>query len=76
MLPSEAASPQCVSLEDLFRTALENESCFPSAIGEALGISVVEVLDRYYRSDSNSNTLEHQVTEDVSRLMTMREGEA
>jgi hypothetical protein len=76
MLPLEATSPQRVLLEDLFKTASEDESLLPAAIGEVLGISVAEVMDRYYRTDSNSNTLERRVTEDVSRLMTAREGKA
>jgi hypothetical protein len=57
VLPSEATSPWRVLLEDLFKTASEDESLLPAAIGEALGISVAEVMDRYYRADSDSNTL-------------------
>jgi hypothetical protein len=76
VLPSEAVSLHRVLLEDLFRTALDDESLLPAAIGEALGISVAEVLDWYYRVDNDSSTLERRVTEAISRLRMEEEGEA
>jgi hypothetical protein len=74
VLPSEAVSSYRVPLEDLFRTASDDESLLPAAISKALGISVAEVLDQYYWADSDSSTLEHRVTEVISRLRTAEEG--
>jgi hypothetical protein len=46
------------------------------AISEALGISLAEVLDRYFRADSDISTQEHQVVEAIERHRTEEEGEA
>jgi hypothetical protein len=48
----------------------------PAAIGEALRISVAEVLDRYYQADSDSSMLECRVTKAIGRLRTAEEGKA
>jgi hypothetical protein len=56
--------------------ASEDEGLLLAAISEALGISVAEVLDCYYREDSNASTQDCLVGEAIGKHRMVEEGEA
>jgi hypothetical protein len=55
VLPAEVVTPCQVPIEDLLRSSSEDEGLLPEAISEALGISLAEVLDCYFREDSDAS---------------------
>jgi hypothetical protein len=75
VLPVEVASPCRVPIEDLMRSASEDEGLLPVAISEALSISVVEFMDHYYWEDSEASMRDHLVGEAILKHRMVEEGE-
>jgi hypothetical protein len=66
VLPSEVVPPLTVPIEELTRSSSSSESLLPEAISEALGISLSEVFDLYFR-DIDKVTRDHLVWEAIDR---------
>jgi hypothetical protein len=70
----EVVSPCRVPIEDLVRSASEDEGLLLAAISEALGISLAEVLDCYFREDSDASTRDCLVGDAIERHRMVKEG--
>jgi hypothetical protein len=67
VLPLEVVLFLRVPVEDLIRSALSDESLLPEAISEALGISLAEVLDLYFREGSDKDVRDCLIWEAIDR---------
>jgi hypothetical protein len=64
-----------VPIEELTRSS-SNESLLPEAISEALGISLAEVMDLYFRDDSDEEVQNCLVWDTIDRRRMNAEDEA
>jgi hypothetical protein len=72
VLPMEVVQP-LVPIEELTRS-LSPASMLPTALSEALGISLSDVMDRYFDGSEESERV-HRIEEALERRRTFEEGE-